>query len=374
MAAGSNARSRTGSRLWGLLVPVPLAAPLAVPRVVPPSVAFAGQPLQQAGSGPVLTEEPQYQSICKAAVQPSLPPEAAVLAAASRSEPPACDEATDYYGFGKAPDYPAALRCAYRHRAQPTNAFVEGPLTLGMLYANGYGVKQDYALAVRFACEAAGNSASAETELRVSRLEALRDGRLLPTKPFDLCDDATSGAMGSYCEGIAQRLADVGRTQRLQALRAQLPPQAQAMLPGLLAAERDFEHARGKGEYAGGGGTGSAGFQLLDQGQLREQFLINLTRFAAGDLPHATPADRLRAEQQLKAAAASAQARYATPQPYATALDPTPKSLAATQQAWQALYQAWLRFVPVAYPHLPIDRAATELLHLRIHQLTKSEL
>ena len=141
------------------------------------------------------------------------------------------------------------------------------------------------------------------------------------------------------------------------------------MLPKLQAAETAFEQARGRGEYTGGGGSGASGFVALDQGNLREQFLINLRRFASGDLPHATPADRAQAQQRVSAAAAAAQAFK--PDPNGGSMEPTPQSLAATQQVWEALLAAWMRFVPLAYPQLSLDAAATELLRLRIHQLQK---
>ena len=162
----------------------------------------------------------------------------------------------------------------------------------------------------------------------------------------------------------------MSRTRSLAQFTSHLPNQAQTIFPQLLAAEAAFEKARGSGEYTGGGGSGSSGFKQADQGQLREQFLINLQRFASGDLPKTTAADRARAERALKTA--SAKAEDFTPGPDAYSMDPTPQSLAATQRTWQALFKEWMRFVPVAYPHLSPDRAATELLRLRIHQLKKA--
>ncbi len=343
---------------------------LVMSVLVFPAAACCAQASHPAA--PVLIEEPNWQPICKAALAEPLPAEAAALAEqaeAAASKP--CDETRAYYGFGKPPDYPEALRCAYRHRAKPKPGdFIGGAGTLTMLYANGYGVPQNYPLAIRFACEGAGDAASAESELRIGRLEALRDGKLPHAPSFDLCQDATSGAMGSYCQEITERVADVGRARKLAVLRAKLPTRAQMLLPELEAAETAFEKARGQGEYTSGRGTGSFGFELSDQGELRDQFLINLRRFAAGDLAKATAADRVRAKQQMKAAAAAA--AHFTPDANAGPMEPTPASLAATQHAWESLYATWMRFVPVAYPQLSPDAAATELLRLRIHQLKRA--
>jgi len=236
-----------------------------------------------------------------------------------------------------------------------------------MLYANGSGVPRNYNLAIRFACELE-DAAEAETELRVGRLEALRDGKLPAGTRFDLCDDQISGAMGAYCEGLAEEQSDVARSRRIEAIRKQLPEQAKAMLPELQAAEKAFDEARSRGEYTGGGGSGAGGFVTGDENRLREQFVINLERFAAGKVPKATAADREQAEGQLKVAYDALSAMPLDPNAVG---EPTHEGIKATQDAWQALFRDWMQFVPEAYPELSPDAAATELLRLRIHQIRK---
>ncbi len=307
-----------------------------------------------ASKPPEYSEEPNWQALCAGAVATPLPAAAAAIALAARVEsaPAAgeCNEQALYYGFGKPPDYEAALRCAYRHRAHPdsrTGGFLDGAGTLAMLYANGKGVARSYDLAIRFACELDSRGGQ-NTEQRIGRLEALRDSNPPSAALFDLCDGQMSGAMGAYCSDLDGKKADVGRARRIQAIEKRLPERARAMLPNLQAAETAFEQARLRGEYTGGGGSGSAGFALDDQGRLREQFVINLERFGEGKLPRATAADRDRAERKLSDASGAA------------------------QSAWQSLFQEWMRFVPIAYPNLSQDAAATELIRLRIHQLARA--
>ena len=323
-----------------------------------------------------LFEEPDWQAVCSRALAAPLPSAAATLAgsAAGKPGPTAgqCDEQTLYYGFGKRSNYQAALQCAYSHRAHPnapSNTSLEGSGTLAMLYANGDGVPRDYGLAIRFACEVGSRGGSNEPE-RLGRLEALRDGKLPPGTRFDLCDEQMSGAMGAYCSDLSEEQADVGRRRRIAFLRARMPQQAQAMLPTLQATEAAFEQARIKGEYPGGGGSGSVGFAVEDQNQLREQFVINLERFSAGRLPKASPASRQLAQQELDAAYTAA---LAVPRdPNAPFGEPTTDGLKTTQAAWQELFEQWVQFVPIAYPGISQDATATELLRLRIHQLRKA--
>lgn len=323
-----------------------------------------------------LFEEPAWQAICSQALAVPLPPVIVMLdrEAASKAAPKAgeCDEQALYYGFGERPNYQTALLCAYRHRAHPNappNSSLEGAGTLAMLYANGYGVPRDFKLGIRFTCEVGNRGGSNEPE-RIGRLEALRDGKLPSGTSFDLCDEQMSGAMGAYCSDLSEKQADVGRIQRIASVKVRLPQQAQIMLAALQAVEMVFEQARIKGEYSGGGGSGSAGFALDDQNRLREQFVINLERFTKGKLPRASSAIRQQAKRDLDAAYAAA---LAVPRdPNAPFGGPTVNGIKTTEAAWQELFEQWMRFVPVAFPGLSRDAVATELLRLRIHQLKKA--
>lgn len=322
-------------------------------------------------------EDNNWQAVCQAALTAPLPPEAARLQSEAEQGKlpikPDCDEHALYYGIGQPPAYANALACAYTHRALKHRQFLNGAGTLAMLYANGDGVPRNYDLAIRFACEAADEGGQ-NNEERFGVLEALRDGKLPIGTRFDLCDEQGSGAMGAYCEGVTQDIADAKRAREMASLMSRLPQAAQVKLPAIAKAETAFEHARERGEYTGGGASGSAGFVELDQGQLREQFVTNLLRFASGDLPVAGATERARAERQMLAAESRAVDAAPSPgQPNMNlgARDPDKGSLAAVQQSWRALFAAWMGFVPLAYPNLAPDRAATELLRLRIHQLRK---
>jgi hypothetical protein len=348
-----------------------LATQAALSQAAP---VTSGPPASNAASE--FFEEPDWQTVCSRVLATPLPPGAAALARSASDKPALaagqCDEQAVYYGFGESPNYQAALQCAYRHRAHPdvpSNGSLEGAGTLAMLYANGDGVPRDYALAIRFSCEVGGAGGSNAPE-RIGRLEALRDGKLPSGTPFDLCDEQMSGAMGAYCSDLSEKQADVGRARRIAAIKAHLSLQVQAMLPALQLDEKAFEQARMKGEYPGGGGSGSVGFALDDQNKLREQFVINLERFSTGKLPKTSPASRHLAQRELDAAYAAA---LAVPRdPKAPFGNPTVKGLKASQAAWEKLFEQWMLFVPVAFPDLSQDAVATELLRLRIHQVKKA--
>jgi TPR repeat protein len=372
--SSSSLLSRIGRPQWRALYLIGLSALAAQAALCQTAPSTSGFP--QKNAAPEFFEEPEWQTVCSRVLATPLLPAAAALARSASGQPALaagqCDEQALYYGFGQSPDYPAALQCAYRHRAYPDaplNTYLEGPGTLAMLYANGDGVPRDYALAIRFACEIA-NRGGSNTEERIGVLEALRDGKLPAGTAFDLCDEQMSGAMGAYCSELSEKQADVGRARRIAAIAAHLPQPAQAMLAALEADENAFEQARMKGEYPGGGGSGSVGFALDDQNKLREQFVINLERFSSGRLPKASAATRQLAQRELDVTYAAA---LAVPRdPNAPFGSPTVNGLRATEAAWEQLFEQWMRFVPAAFPNLSEDSAATELLRLRIHQVKKA--
>ncbi len=207
-----------------------------------------------------LFEDDNWVAACKAAQEQPLPTEAARFAAQAESGAspvkPDCDEQQLYYGFGHSPRYHQALLCAYLHWTGAGHSFLTGAGTLSMLYANGDAVSRDYGLAIRFACESA-NEGGQNTDLRLGRLEALRDGKLPAGTRFDVCDEQISGAMASYCPSIEVKHADASRARKLALLNARLPVRAQREFRKLQAAETAFEEARARGEYVGGGGLAS---------------------------------------------------------------------------------------------------------------------
>jgi len=111
-----------------------------------------------------------------------------------------------YYGIGVSIDYKIARYLAFTEMAADTTS---GTDVLMMLYANGYGVKRNFDIAIHLA-SANVWSAPAELDGRRSHLESMeKDGT---DSVFDFCDDITSGAMIGECEEIQQEKKDYERS------------------------------------------------------------------------------------------------------------------------------------------------------------------
>ena len=277
-----------------------------------------------------------------------------------------CNAEELYYGFDRPADLVAALQCAYYERAHPQPARGDpfyGPGVLTMLYANGKGVPRDYDLAIRFACENPW-AAEAEMESRVGHLEFLRDTHTT-TSDFDLCDDGTSGLTEGACESVVQGFADAKRRKELDTIGASWPSQVKQAFKALQEAENAFEDAR-TGNEVDLSGTGRAAFELEERGRLRDQFLINLRRFAKGDLPAASSVAGKAVDGKLNDVYQQIQQSPASDWQWGTI---KPSGIRETERAWLKLCDAWVEFGRLAYPSLSADRIHTQLTRLRLHQL-----
>ncbi|ADV84980.1 lysozyme inhibitor LprI family protein [Terriglobus saanensis] len=312
-------------------------------------------------------EEKNWEAVCKKVT--SAPLAAPELKGPLRAEQlPQCDAEGLYYGFKGAADNAAALQCGWWQRAhpQPTRGdMFYGAGVLTMLYANGRGVAKNYDLALRFACEQTW-AAPAEMEYRIGHLEALRDGKMPATKPFDLCDDGTSGLSMGACEAVTQGLADKKRMGSADAVAKRLPESAKDAFAKLQTAETAFEIARARGEVDLTG-TGRAAFSLEEEGRLKDQFQINLQRFAKGDVPAATAPDVTKLDAEMNDVYRGLQ----NSQKYKNASGGavTALGIQKAQRAWLLLRDAWIAFAAKAYPGLARERVEAQLIRLRLHQL-----
>jgi len=328
-------------------------------------VAFSGLAFPPLAPNQLPPVEKSWKQVCERALSAPLKPPSF-----PRVQPDSwlrnCDSEALYYGFTASPNYPEAMQCAYYQRAHPEpssgNPFY-GPGVLMMLYANGKGVPRNYDLAIRFACENTW-AADAEMEYRIGRLEHLRDTHAITTH-FDLCDDGTSGLTEGACALVQESLADAKRTRQIREISATWPTKVTAAFPSLQKAENAFVKARVENEVDLSG-TGRVAFQLEEEGVLRDQFLINLKRFAEVDVPAATDRDSEQLEKTLDLLLGQIQSSSGSAWQFTTV---TPNGIGTTQRAWLSLLQAWTDFGRVAYPRLDTNRIRAQIIRLRIHQL-----
>jgi uncharacterized protein YecT (DUF1311 family) len=156
---------------------------------------------------------------------------------------------------------------------------------LMMLYANGYGVPRDTGRAIHHACSL-DFIAKSEMEHRIAHLV---DGPT-PEKPFDLCDDITSGYMGAVCADRQETANARVREARLARATTGLPTASRTAYATLHQAAERYASEAGYAE-TDIQGTLAPSLATMSQARLREEFMQAVLDTLAGRLPAASAAE-----------------------------------------------------------------------------------
>jgi uncharacterized protein YecT (DUF1311 family) len=269
----------------------------------------------------------------------------------------------DLYYDARAKDAP---RAADWGRVRECAFATHNETVLMMLYANGYGVRQDLALATRYACSL-DQVAPAEMESRVAHLQQPSTSG----KTFDFCDDITSGVSGAVCASMQERQRERGTTARLDRFAAALPPSAKAAFARLRKAQAMFAEAS-EGNENDMHGTGAAGFAIEARGRINAEFAHDVSAVAARREPTYGAGDHARLDAELNQA-------YRHIMELPSKQDGSPERIGdstmtrdgvrATQRAWLKYRDAWAEFLlaagnpldPVSFKALLTERRTKQL-------------
>jgi Lysozyme inhibitor LprI len=272
------------------------------------------------------------------------------------------DSVRYFYGIGVPVDYVKARHAAYLEIDAHDSALIGGEQVLMMLYANGFGVPRNLPLAMSLACFLEG--APAEMRGRIDHLEALASG---PGKrPFDLCDDVTSGMMEGVCAWLDEERARAKRERALARLTASWPDAHRAALNTLQQTAQAFQDARAAGELDLSGTLRNA-LIIGEEAAQRELILKAVERFERGKFPVHSAEDHARADAELNTAYAHALAALKEGG-MSTA---TPEGLRAAERAWLGYRKAFLAFVALRYGGAPSEAIDTWLIGVRTKQLSE---
>jgi uncharacterized protein YecT (DUF1311 family) len=205
----------------------------------------------------------------------------------------------------KAPEGCAPTDLYYRKRSQAQTSKAEWEqvracalakndnAVLMMLYANGYGVARDTDRAIHHAC-ILDFIAKSEMESRITHLAT----RPADDKPFDLCDDITSGHMGAVCAARRETQDSRVRNLRLDRAAHTLPAASRAAFARLRETAERYASTAGYSE-TDARGTAAAAFASEHQARLREQAMQAMLDTIAGKLPSASAEDLAEWDRQL---------------------------------------------------------------------------
>ena len=261
-----------------------------------------------------------------------------------------CSATNAYYGIGEPVDDAKARACAYAGNDIDV---------LAMLYANGRGVPRNIAVARKAVC-ADDSAAPAEIEGRLkhlSRMEAAPGG-----KPFDWCDDITSGLMEGSCASLAATLKQQKRDQDVATIAATWTPAQKAALARLRREMEAFVKARDSEVDLSGTARGAMLTEAEEE--VRQQWADLLARVDSGQLADASPARAKAADDALNAA--WKKVRSLPPLDLGTVKQ---SDLLAVQRAWLRYRDAWVVFGKQRWPAVTPDTWIATLTDARTKQL-----
>ncbi len=114
-----------------------------------------------------------------------------------------------YYGFGKAPYYEKARKCAYLEMDAGNNKAFSGRAILMMIYANGLSTPRNLDLSIRLACEIGGGDAAGA----VHELQRYKTGNWQGNN-FSICDHSSAPYLYQQCALLDDRFDRVTRHER----------------------------------------------------------------------------------------------------------------------------------------------------------------
>lgn len=249
-------------------------------------------------------------------------------------------------------------------------AFSEDDNTvLMMLYANGFGVKVNPDLAIKYSCS--GPRDEEEIALQVADLIALKTSARGRGRVIDQCDYAGNTPAIERCQDLAERQRTRMRNRSLDEISRKMSAQQKQVFDKLRKAAAQFADAHGSEEYeANISGTMRGQIAIGTTSKENQQFLGDVEQCENGVFPTYTQAQFAELDKHLNQTyrrimrSNNVQARQAGV--YDVVSTTTVKE---TQRLWLKYRDAWVEFGRARYPSVPAHAWEALLTERRIKQL-----
>jgi uncharacterized protein YecT (DUF1311 family) len=270
-----------------------------------------------------------------------------------------CSSRNLYYGIPKK-DYVAARKCAFiEYNQEPRDSSYA---ILMMIYANGYGVKKDYNIALKMACNMW--SAPAELGARVTRIIDKRDHPLTDIErkkcleepseiekdcrqEIDLCDDITSGMMSGVCSSIKADIDELENSKKMENLTAKWSEEHKKEFEKLnkIALEYFKTHADNENDSTG---TLRGAFYIEEKAEMLKNFRKSVADFENGKFPSYSANDLTKFDKELNSAYKKVQKINFEKEYPISGIDL--KGIKETELSWIKYRDSWVEFAKLHYP------------------------
>jgi uncharacterized protein YecT (DUF1311 family) len=275
-----------------------------------------------------------------------------------------CDPDTLYYGLdGKKIDYVQARLCAL---STPSPQDYSSSVLM-MVYANGQGVKRNYKLAKKAACDVEG--APAEIQSRIQHLLDMETGKKGANSKIDICDDITSGFMMGYCSSLDSNLKEQIREQKFNEISSRWTDEEKAGFKILMSKANKFFTERSESEVDQSG-TARAAMSIAEYTALREDFSNSLSDFESGKLPAFTQKDFTVADRKLNRTYGKLKKDKAEDDLNTVKME----DIQRVEYIWISYRDAWVDFGKLKYPSIPDYAWKTYFTNKRTKMLSDAEM
>jgi uncharacterized protein YecT (DUF1311 family) len=272
-----------------------------------------------------------------------------------------------YYGINVPIDYVKARHIAFIEMEKDSPNVSDpfgGASILMMLYANGFGVKQDINLCIRLACANVG-FAPAEVDGRIQHLKDMQAGKSKGV--FDICDDITSGYMEGFCSSLQSEKEAITLKASLNTIIKKWPQKDQLAYVKLRKAASDFFDTRATSEVDMSG-TARVEMQNEESDSLEESFLTSIRLADKCSFPNYTANNFTNSDKKLNAVYLKIMNGVLDEDTTMTGVI-SKYGIKLTQRQWILYRNAWVTFEAIHCPGTSTETIETYFTKQRIAQL-----
>jgi uncharacterized protein YecT (DUF1311 family) len=256
------------------------------------------------------------------------------------------DSSDYYYGLGVPVDYQKARYAAIdeMQSVKEKDMYFMGSAVLIMLYANGYGVKQDIDLAIRLAdCNLDQDAmAYGDSKYRIEHLNNIKSGN--DKKPFDICDDCAANEITYHCSGLKSEILNNSVQKDLNKIRSAYDDTKKAAFDNISKTVSEFIDKRVANEVDLSGRDRD----IFEDDEFNTQtayFLSSIQDFEQGKLPFYTEKDLRENDKGLNENYTkimnNKNFNYGTV---------TKDNIKTVEKVWMKYRDAWAKYGVILYP------------------------
>jgi len=240
---------------------------------------------------------------------------------------------------------------------------------LMMLYANGFGVKRNYDLAIRYACRQRTPESDFAVDVMITDLFTRKTSGTEPTEQFEQCKFCANNISCGQCVYIEESQKDKARMRRLSEIGHRMDVGQKAAFDKLVQTAQDFALSSSRNE-TDQSGSSRASYVIGAEADVQKLFLKDVEQCEQGTLPDYTLVQFAALDKQLNSSyQAIMHTRIEGENKPLLPTGITKSGIKETQKIWLKFRDAWVDYGRLRYSQVPAYAWKAMLTERRIKQL-----